>query len=313
MNESALETGPRAEFQERANCINCGAERLEEVSRGRYSESPLRDFIADDPWGESPLPFLRDAEWVLVRCAGCGQVFHRRILTPEWNERRFSRWMSSEAIKEFEDRLARSSPLASRKFKRGSEYVAHALRLERLTRAQREPGEPVRLLDFGCGWGDFLSVCSQFGFVSYGVDRSVPRMDKAVVKVFPSLADLDGLPPFHAITLFEVLEHLDEPAPMLRELVQRLKPGGVMILETPDCAGVSGIRTREEYRKIHPLEHINAFTRETLCGIGERAGLRLEKEGLAVVTADLPRVVKGVARHFLGRGSGTTRLYFRKD
>jgi SAM-dependent methyltransferase len=272
----------------------------------------LKGFIDADPWGESPLKFLKNAEWILVRCADCGQVFHKMILSPEWNDRRFSSWMNAKAIKEFEERLSIESPLAIRTFKKAREHVAHILRIEKLTRPIRSKGESVRLLDFGCGWGEFLSVCSHFGFQAYGVDRSTPRIDHAVIKIFPSLADIEGLPSFHAITMFEVLEHLDDPASMLRDLSCLLVDGGLLVLETPDCRNVTSIATLEEYRKVHPLEHINAFTNETLKSIAERNRFVSISRGVSCVSADQRQIAKAEINQLLGRDGGTTRLYFRK-
>src|SRR5450759_3330967 len=250
-------THPKAEFIERNHCINCNSTHLSEVSHGRFTDRPLADFLEADPWGESPMPYPQEPEWVLVRCSDCQQMFHKRILNAEWNERRFTTWMSADAIKEFEDRRGKAS--ASKKFDRARDYVEHILRIEKLTRSIRGD-QPIRLLDFGCGFGDFVFTCKGFGFEAVGVDRAAPRIKGAVVKIYRSLNDLSGTEPFHAITLFEVLEHLDEPATILKQLAERLMSGGLLIVETPDCEGVSGLKTRKDYDLIHPLEHINAFT-----------------------------------------------------
>jgi SAM-dependent methyltransferase len=44
---------------------------------------------------------------------------------------------------------------------------------------------------------------------------------------------------FDCITLQEVLEHLDRPVDALREIHRALKPGGVLIVTTPNAAAVS--------------------------------------------------------------------------
>jgi 2-polyprenyl-3-methyl-5-hydroxy-6-metoxy-1,4-benzoquinol methylase len=301
-----------AEFLERTHCINCASANLVDLSRGRFSDQPLLGFIEADPWGESPVPYLKNAEWILARCIDCNQVFHKRVLTDAWNEKRFSTWMSAEAIQEFEARLARTSPLAGRKFESARQKIIHILRIEKLTRPIRERGEPLRLLDFGCGWGEFLFACNLFGIEGYGVDRAIPRMDHSVVEIFPSLDDLKGRPCFHAITLFEVLEHLDDPAAVLRQLSGFLIPDGILVLETPDCYGVTGIRDHDDYLKVHPLEHVNAFTHETLKSIAERHGFVCISRGVANVTANRLQVIKTEAKHLLGRDGRSTQLYFQK-
>lgn len=303
-----MQTPVQAEFIERTRCINCESEHIVVLSRGKYTDPTLLEFINADPWGTNPIPYLKDAEWVFAQCLDCHQNFHKRILNQNWNERRFLEWMSADAILEFEKRLRNS---ATRNFENGRELVAHALRIEKITRTIRQGNEPVRVLDFGCGWGKFLAVCQQFGFEAVGVDRSEARRCLSSVPIYADLSDVTGQ--FHAITLLEVLEHLDNPAAMLRELSRFLVIGGVLILETPDCSGVSGIHSLSDYRKIHPLEHINAFTHHTLKSIAERAGFRCIVRGPAQVTADLVQVIRTEAKHILGRDGCSTQLYFSKD
>jgi 2-polyprenyl-3-methyl-5-hydroxy-6-metoxy-1,4-benzoquinol methylase len=218
--------------------------------------------------------------------------------------------MSAEAIEEFEKRLGDT---ASRHFQKGLEYVGHVLRIEKQTRMIRKTGEPVRLLDFGCGWGEFLALCQRFGFDVAGIDRSEARRGGSRVPIYAALDDLRNQKPFHAITLFEVLEHLDDPAGTLRALAPLLAPGGLLVLETPDCLGVTGIRSHSDYLKIHPLEHINAFTNQTLKSIAERIGFRGVARGAAYVSASFYQVIRTYAKHAMGRDSRSTQIYFIKN
>ncbi len=300
---------PQAEFIERNHCIACNSAHLSEISHGRFTDYPLAGFIEADPWGENPMQYLQEAEWSLVKCSDCQQVFHRRILNDWWNERRFTNWMSRDAINEFEDR--RGGNTFSVKFDRARSYISHIIRIEKLTRGIRGDGS-IRLLDFGCGFGEFLSICARFGFEAVGVDRATPRIEGAAVRIYRSLDELDGHERFHAITLFEVLEHLDEPGPILESLSERLVPGGLLILETPDCKGIVDIKTHRDYDKIHPLEHINAFDHDTLKSIAERHGFRNIKRVPVQVTADQFHVLKSEVKYILGRDGISTQLYFRK-
>lgn len=42
---------------------------------------------------------------------------------------------------------------------------------------------------------------------------------------------------FHTLTLSEVMEHLDDPRSLLKELATLLLPGGILVLEAPNCEG----------------------------------------------------------------------------
>ena len=298
-----------AEFFERVACISCGSGKLKELSAGRFDEGALKRFIELDPWGEHPAPFLRGRSWSYVACQDCGLAFHRNILAPEWNARRFSKWMSQEAIEAFEKRF--KTP--AYEFSRAAEYTAHVLRIEQLTRVLRRSEAP-RVLDFGCGYGGFLSMCSMYGFDAYGVDRSSAKRDNnRFSKVFAEIEDVARMAPFHALTLFEVLEHLDDPHGIVLRLRDLLCTGAVLVLETPDCSGVHSIETRYDYDKIHPLEHINGFTPETLKRFAVRLGFAHIDRPAAWVTSDHRKVVKTAAKGLLGPlMRPTTQLYFRK-
>jgi SAM-dependent methyltransferase len=264
---------------------------LREVAGGLFGDDPLRSFIEGDPWGESPMPVIRDQRWSLVECCDCRQRFHRNILSPEWNEVRFSKWMSEDAIRQFEAEHSESFDAAR--------HVEHVLRL-------RELGVR-KVLDFGCGFGEFLEMCRLFGLEAHGVDRSNVRRSGAGVQIHAELSGVPGA--FDAIAMFEVLEHLDDPLAMLKTLRARLKPDGIMIVEVPDTTGVNGIYDRESYHKIHPLDHINAFTPETLVGIMRRVGFEPTEKQSAFVTLSLNQVVKNIAKSKLKPRS--TQRYFR--
>lgn len=297
-----------AQFVERNKCISCGSESLSILSTALYDDKPLHDFLSADPWGENPIPFLMGKRWSFVQCNDCGQAFHKYILDPYWNERRFSKWMSQDAIEAFELRI--NTP--DRKFNKGVQNAKHVLQLEYLTRSLRG-NKPVRLLDFGCGYGNFISMCDQYGFEAYGVDRSSARRENGLAeKIFPELQDL-GDNKFHVITLFEVLEHLDDPKALLEVLKEYLVKDGILVLETPDCSDIQGIASHDDYWRIHPLEHINAFTPETLKNFAERLGFVSINKPASHVTTDPVRVVKTEIKRMMGSVIRlSTQQYFRK-
>lgn len=294
-----------AQFTERTACINCGSAQLHELCCGLFNEGAVQKFIASDPWGEHPAPFLDGQRWSYVKCLACGQAFHRYILTPTWNERRFNQWMSQEAIAAFEKGLKTPARL----FGHGINYVTHVLRIDELTRDIRGD-EKVRVLDFGCGYGQFLSACSLFGFEAIGVDRSTARRDNGVFPILPDISAVSGR--FHALTLFEVLEHLDDPKPVLKDLAALLLPGGILVLETPNCEGVSRIETRQEYLKIAPLEHINGFTPATMEAFAVGLGFERLQPPATYVTTKLGRVARNRVKRALAAFNDNTQQYFRK-
>ncbi len=296
-------------FNERKACIACSDDKLIALSTGRFDEGAVKRFIEEDPWGEHPAPFLKEKTWSYVACASCGLAFHRYILNEEWNERRFSKWMSQEAIEAFEKPLKTPDYM----FRTAAGFTTHVMQIEKLTRNLRG-GKAVRLLDFGCGYGEFLSMCALYGFEAYGVDRSSAKRDNnSFTNVLAEIEDVTHLAPFHVLTLFEVLEHLDDPRELMLRLRELVVTGGILVLETPDCTGVRGIETRQDYAKIHPLEHINGFTPKTLKSFAERLGFVAISKPFSCVTSSPTKIVKSAVKSMLGPVvKPTTQLYFRK-
>jgi 2-polyprenyl-3-methyl-5-hydroxy-6-metoxy-1,4-benzoquinol methylase len=100
-----------------------------------------------------------------------------------------------------------------------------------------------RVLDAGCGvaYGSQILHDAAASEV-VGVDRSPEIVDAARSRVSASIrlecADLRDLPlpggRFDLIVCFEVIEHVEDPEPVLRELKRVLAPGGVLAVSTPN-------------------------------------------------------------------------------
>jgi SAM-dependent methyltransferase len=108
--------------------------------------------------------------------------------------------------------------------------------LERLA-AQIAPRRP-RILDLGCGPGNtirrFLSVGAVFGF-DYSLDALTFARTKGIQNVFSG--DSAALPiasgAFDCVIALDVLEHVEDDARLLREIVRVLRPGGIFCFTVP--------------------------------------------------------------------------------
>ncbi len=304
----------QAEFRVRDRCIACGSASLATLDRGEFGREPHLSALRDWPWGESPVPFLQSCSWELVECRDCSTAFHKRVLTESWDNRRFAEWMTEEAIAAFEDAHEGHAP--AQRFDDARHDIDRLLCIEKLTRPLRG-AEPVRLLDFGCGWGRFVAFAELFGFDAYGIDRSSARRARSLSpdRVFPSLADYRARvgKPAHAATVFEVLEHLYDPAAVLRGLHAELIPGGILVAEVPDCGKLRGLRTRADLVLADGLDHINAFSPLSLRRLVERAGFERVHAPTAQLSADWHRVVKRELRRVVDFvRPPSTQQFFRR-
>ena len=110
----------------------------------------------------------------------------------------------------------------------------------------QEVGEG-RILDVGCGVGQVVKALQNDGFDAQGVDVSEPNIRKANEHVgHCTLYDGKQLPfednTFQSVGAFNVLEHVDEPEAFIRELIRVLKPGGRLVISSPNFLRVLGYR-----------------------------------------------------------------------
>ncbi|MFB6271918.1 MAG: class I SAM-dependent methyltransferase, partial [Salinibacter sp.] len=98
-----------------------------------------------------------------------------------------------------------------------------------------------KLLDYGCGTGAFVERAEARGWTAGGVDVSASAVAHARAQGRPvwtldeyrRLDDPRGQPPYDVITLWDVLEHLDDPHPVMRWLASQMREDGLLFLETP--------------------------------------------------------------------------------
>lgn len=135
-----------------------------------------------------------------------------------------------------------------------------------------------RLLDVGCGTGTFLEAARAAGWQARGVEVSPYAAEQALRRgldvecgAIESTVTRPG--EYDVITLWDVIEHLSQPARTLSTLSAALRPGGLLALSTGDvtslCARLSG-----PWWHLYTLpEHLFFYSPESLRRLMRRAGL----------------------------------------
>jgi 2-polyprenyl-6-hydroxyphenyl methylase/3-demethylubiquinone-9 3-methyltransferase len=160
----------------------------------------------------------------------------------------------------------------------------------------RRPLAGKRAADVGCGAGLLCEPLARLGAAVVGIDAAPENIAAArlhaegqglAIDYRTGSIDVLGAEPFDLITSLEVIEHVEDPAAFVRGLAAALKPGGLLILSTPNRTPVSRLAmiTLGEGlgaipRGTHDWDRF--LTPDELRGHLEAAGLEvLDTEGLS--------------------------------
>ena len=216
---------------------------------------------------------IEENGWVLVHCLKCGLLF----LDPQPDKEQLARLYSPE-----ENYLAQ---------RLGGETAFTRWENTRNNHLARLVGSPpavgARLLDIGCATGLFLIRVREMNWQVQGIEIGAHTAEYArqtyKLDVHPGGAEdiLEEFGPqsFDAITLWDVIEHVQNPLDALHKIYQVLKPGGKLYLATPNADGwVAQYHLRTTARwwgcwpHPEPPYHLYQFTRTTMRQAIEKAG-----------------------------------------
>ena len=155
---------------------------------------------------------------------------------------------------------------------------ATARRHLRLLNRHARRGE---LLDVGCASGAFLAAAVENGWSATGIEPAKELCEKAVTKlagraqVYCSTLQESALAPasFDAVTLWDVLEHVPDPAAFMQHCATLLKPGGRLLLNVPNLDSTQARFLGARWPLFLP-EHLNYFNHKSLRQCGILAGLQ---------------------------------------
>lgn len=133
-----------------------------------------------------------------------------------------------------------------------------------------------RWLDFGTGPGAILEALRGMAMEMCGCepqDRARRDLEHLDCPIYAALSEVPR-GHFDAITLFHVLEHLDEPVATLRELRACLAPGGRIFVEVPHARDfLLSVLDLDDFKRFTLWsEHLMLHTRESLRRFLEEAG-----------------------------------------
>ena len=185
---------------------------------------------------------------------------------------------------------------------------------------------PGRLLDVGCATGVAVEAAQSLGWEAEGIDLSEYAVqlgrERHGLPLYRSEIEQwqSPLAPYDAITMWDYIEHVPDPVATLRAACALLRPGGRLMVTTPDVASLPARWFRERWMGYKQDEHLVYFSRLRLRAFLQEAGFRpvfdhyvgkhIELDFFCARLRDYtPRLSRALAGMLRMLGLGQTVLY----
>lgn len=167
-----------------------------------------------------------------------------------------------------------------------------------------------RLLDCGCATGLFMQQAKDHGFDVSGFDVSAYAI-RIAKKSFKDRVKLGSLSTvryaknsFDTITLFDVIEHLQNPRKDLTKIHNWLKKDGLLMINTGDTDSFYAQMEGKRWHFFIPPQHLFFFSRASLTKLLSQAGfkvIRIDYKGKWVSLRYLLNLMKQIQNDSLAR------------
>lgn len=136
-----------------------------------------------------------------------------------------------------------------------------------------------KILDVGSGTGDFLYTCNKAGWNVFGIEPSSEARKIASEKGIEVLDEIKNLKEkeFDVITLWHVLEHVENLFEYISLLKQKLKPNGTLIIAVPNYKSFDANYYKEFWAAYDVPRHLWHFSQQSIKKLFSNISMEVEK------------------------------------
>ena len=155
-----------------------------------------------------------------------------------------------------------------------------------------------KILDVGSGYGFLLKIARKRGWEVYGTeltDDAVNFCSEEGINMRKGNLNEVGFDPdmFDIVTSIEVIEHLNNPNELVKEMMRIVRPGGKVYMTTPNFNAVLRYRLKSKYDVIEFPLHLCYYTAKTLKKLYRSHGFEIEKIRTTGISLTRLRTSKG--------------------
>jgi len=234
-----------------------------------YNSCPLCDSKNIAEFLKAKDHFLTKEQFSIWKCSKCGFVFTQGI--PPVDE--IGRYYQSQDYVSHSDTR---KGLMNKLYHLGRSYM-----LKKKHGMVRKASKGKKLLDIGTGTGYFPGYMKKKGYQVSGVEIDPKAREFAKKEFgFPVYSPEDFLKneikdKFDVITLWHVLEHLDNFDLYIQRMMEHLEPGGSLVIALPNCSAFDARHYKESWAGYDVPRHLWHFTPSTLTLLAEKYGLKI--------------------------------------
>ncbi|MBI4652269.1 class I SAM-dependent methyltransferase [Candidatus Desantisbacteria bacterium] len=137
-----------------------------------------------------------------------------------------------------------------------------------------------RILDIGCATGGWLSFLKENGWDAHGLELSPENAQYGIkvkgLNIFCGNINEASYPDeyFDVVTLWEVIEHVNDPINNLKKAYQILRKGGILALSTPNYNCLTRLIIQNNWTGMDPNSHYHLFTPSTIKKLLTKTGFK---------------------------------------